>query len=115
METLITSLPTTAYGWIGLVAFCVFVVAQLVLLVRLNQIKLLRQSNDDLRDALEDKGREIDELKDQMLIVKTRMVELENNNGHLETLILKALGDYFSANPTVARALKQARRKDKDL
>ena len=63
MEGFIAQLPTTPYGFIALFSFAVFTIIQLVLLVRRNDLKSLRENNVDLRSEIEDKGRRVTDLE----------------------------------------------------
>jgi flagellar biosynthesis/type III secretory pathway M-ring protein FliF/YscJ len=99
MEGLITDLPNTIYGWVVLFGFGVFTVIQLVLLVRRNDIKILRDSNNDLRSAIQDSERRISELTRAVENLEKEVKRLKENNTFLQEIVSKSLAVYFEVNP----------------
>jgi hypothetical protein len=99
MEGLITDLPHTIYGWVALAGFGIFTVIQLVLLVRRNDIKVLRDSNEDLRKAIQDSERRISELTTAVGNLEKEVKRLKENNTFLQEIVSKSLAVYFEVHP----------------
>jgi len=81
--------------------------------IRKQDLAILRASNQDLRDAITDKTREIAELNGHikgmetaMTLVQQRVYTLEKQNGDLQTLVKEALIVYFKSNPHTAQTLQ---------
>lgn len=80
----------------------------------------LRQSNQDLRDRVEDQEDLIEKLRDDVQLGERRVERLtgkieiltKKNNGY-EELIYNALQDYFSRNPDSIVELKTTVKKKK--
>lgn len=100
METILTELPKTIYGWIALIGFTFLTIAQVVLLVRRNEIKTLRESNEDLRKRVEDLDKNYKELVDQV-------GNLKGANEFLKEIVGNALEIYFEHNPKAALRLRK--------
>ena len=96
--------PPTNTFTIDLFWVLVAVLAGVILIfnrVRSQDIKILRESNQDLRDAIEDKGNQIDKLKDEVVKLQAEVGSLSDSATHFEDLIVTALNQYFQSNPGV--------------
>lgn len=100
METLISDLPQTLYGWIALIGFSFLTIAQVILLIRRNEIKTLRDSNADLRKRVEDLDRSVKDLS-------TTVDSLKGANSLLKEIVGNALEVYFEHNPSAASKLRK--------
>ena len=106
MENFVLQLPNTPLGFFGLVLGVIFLTLIFVNRVRSNDLTTLRQSNEDLRASIDDKGRKIDELMLEITQLRRDFEELTTKHNSFESLIVKALTHYFEENPTTATELK---------
>lgn len=113
MENFILELPNTPIGFFGLILGVVFLTLIFVNRIRSNDLVTLRQSNEDLRASIEDKGHKIDELMAEMTLLRKEFEELTTRHSIFESLIVKALSMYFTENPTVATDIKDKVRRKK--
>lgn len=99
MDTIFTSLPHTPIGWFAL--FLVGALGGISLLsrVRANDLKILRQTNQD-------QGARIELLEKAVKDLQAHIKVLEHQNQTLDDLIVVALKHYFLENPSVASGLK---------
>lgn len=100
METLLTEIPNTPIGWLALTSFGVFTIIQLVLLVRKNDVKTLNESNNYLREAVDDYKDKIDQLTLAVENLEKEVKRLKENNTFLQEIVSKSLAVYFEVNPT---------------
>ncbi len=91
-----------------LTAMIVFVFYQ----IRQNDLALLRSSNRDLRDAIDDKSkkidsqsRKIDSLQQQVVELQGRLDAVEAKNNEINNLVREALLLYFQQHPQSAEAI----------
>ncbi len=71
-------------------------------------MKILRDANQDLRERLDDKGKEIKELQDNFKILEAKVDVLEKRNRTLEDLMVTALKQYFYEHPDIAKTMQKA-------
>lgn len=93
-------------GIAGFFLLAILGIFNLVSRVRQQDMALLRGTNEDLRKSIDDKGKEIRDMKVQMQAMSDRLVGLENSNSTLEQLVKTALKEYFSNNPKTALGIK---------
>jgi cell division protein FtsB len=90
-------------GAITLAALAVFYVFSSV---RKQDMEVLRTTNDDLRKNIDDKGREIRDMKVEMQNLRDRVDILEKSNKTLEDIFRAALAEYFQKHPEIASRAK---------
>jgi predicted nuclease with TOPRIM domain len=107
IEDFLVHLPSTPIGWLSL--FFAGVVASLLLMnrVRSNDLTVLRTSNQDLRDALEDNIKKTTEMEVRIEELDKRIKELQGQNKTLQDIVTSALKQYFIENPGEARKLNK--------
>lgn len=108
MEQFLSQIPTTFIGWITTVLIAMGSVSYIFSQVRQRDMQVLRESNQDLRSSIEDKGREINMMHAQITTLNEKVALLEKANRTLEDLVVTALKQYFFENPTVAGQLKKS-------
>lgn len=106
MENLFLELPTTPMGVFVMTLTIIAGVLWLVNRIRREDLKLLRESNDDLRKAHEDNEKQILVLKEEVGYLKMEVQKLKSEKKNLETLVVEALELYFQRNPKEALKLK---------
>lgn len=70
--------------------------------IRKGDLALLRASNKDLRDSIEDKLQKIMALQDDIKSLTERVSTLEQQNNNLGTLVKDSLVLYFTKYPQIA-------------
>lgn len=106
MENLLLEIPTTPLGFFAMLLGIIAGVVWLASRVRREDLKLLRESNDDLRKAHEDNEKQILVLKEEVGYLKMEVQKLKSEKKNLETLVIEALELYFQRNPKEALKLK---------
>lgn len=90
------------FGTVGmLTAAGTFIISQ----ARVNDMKLLRSDNNDLRASLKDKATKIADLEREVEELAKKVAIIEAKNGDLANLVKDALVMYFQKNPKVAENL----------
>lgn len=74
--------------------------------VRKQDMQLLRESNQDLRDAMDDNNRKIGDLTSKVELLSKQVVQLQSEKSELTDLVIRALTQYFNDNPTIAQVVK---------
>lgn len=108
MEQFLTALPTTIIGWISTIIVVVGAVLYLISRVRRNDMKVLREANDDLRKRDEDRTKEMQEMHIEIATLIAKVDVLEKRNKTLEDLVVVALKQYFFENPSMAGQIEKA-------
>lgn len=93
----------------NIVSFITLIIAGGIFLfssVRKNDLKVLRDANQDLRDSINDKQKKIDELTIKVDILDKKVAVLEAQNSDLQILVKEALVVYFTRFPDVARTMQ---------
>ncbi len=70
--------------------------------LRNEDLKTLRNSNEDLRHALQDNEKRMDDLQKGVQFLKERVLLLESEKKTIQDLVLSALEMYFMNNPQEA-------------
>lgn len=94
-------------AFVGLVVIVITAILYLFSRIRQNDMKILRESNKDLREAIDDKGSKITGLEHAVNTLEYKVGDLEKRNRTLEDLVVTALKQYFFENPTVANKLEK--------
>jgi len=76
--------------------------------IRRNDLKILRDANQDLRDSIKDKSQKIVDLTLRVDMLEKKVVVLETQNSDLQILVKEALVIYFTRYPKVAKDLNKA-------
>lgn len=105
MEQFITSLPNTLIGWISTTMIVVAGLVSALSFIRRNDLKLLRETNTDLRQAHQDNQAKIAELEQSINTLRSDFETLRRANMTLENLVKSALLEYFKLNPKEARKI----------
>lgn len=100
MEVFITQLPQSPIGWITLFGFSILTITQVVLTVRRNDIKVLRESNEDLRGRIND-------LEITVRTLTEKIDHLKGSNTFLTEVVQLALVSYFESNPSLTKIIKK--------
>lgn len=106
MDQLLTSLPSTFLGWVSSLLIIFGGVIVLFNRLRNEDLKTLRNSNDDLRHALQDNEKRMDNLQNSVQFLKERVMLLESEKKTIQDLVLSALESYFMNNPQEAMKTK---------
>lgn len=109
MENLLVHIPSTPLGVFGLFLAVTAGVVWLASQVRKEDLKLLRESNEDLRKAHEDNEKQIGKLMEEVGILKAEVDKLKSEKKNLETLVVEALELYFQRNPEEALKLREVK------
>lgn len=96
------SLPQTSVGWFALILVLIAGIVWLAKNIRSNDLNILRATNTDLMAAHDYNQKQIKDLKDEVTILKTEVEALKNINGNMKAVMIEALTEYFTKNPSVA-------------
>lgn len=107
MNELLQSLPTTLVGWIAAILATSSSILFIFSKIRKNDMDILRQSNVDLRAAIDDNQRALEKMHDNIIILNGKVADLEKKNKTLEDLVVVALKQYFFENPTLAKDIQK--------
>ena len=99
MNEFFSQLPTSIVGWIALIGFAFLTFAQVILLIRRNDVKVLRESNDDLRERIE-------ELTLNVQLFKKQLADLRSANVFLVDIVNNALSVYLEKHPQAVTRIK---------
>lgn len=99
MDVIFNSLPNTPIGWFALILVGALGGISFLSRVRANDLKILRQTNQD-------QGARIKLLEDAVARLQDHVKILEQQNKTLDDLVVIALKHYFLENPEVASNLK---------
>jgi len=102
MDNIITYIPKSIPEVIIGIAAVIIAFAY----VRRNDLKLLRETNADLRLAHKDNQDKITLLEEKMKLMEVEIQTLKRNNKTLEDLVERALIRYFAENPNEAHKIK---------
>lgn len=102
MELFIETLPHTFIGWVATLLILVSGVVVVFNRIRNEDLKTLRDSNNDLRDALADNDKKMDELRMSLEKLTEKVTILENEKKTIQDLVIIALEAYFENNPKEA-------------
>ena len=107
MENFLLNIPSSPIGWIGLFFTGAASAALFLNRVRTYDLKILRESNQDLRTAHDDNSSKIATLEKTVDDLYKKVKVLEETNKTLEDLVILALKQYFTNNPGMAKDLKK--------
>jgi hypothetical protein len=95
MEQFITTIPHSIPGAVvgAATIFTAFA------FIRRNDLKLLRETNDDLRQAHGDNQEKIALMAEQIKVLQIELAVLKKSNKTLGDLVQSALVEYFKKNP----------------
>ncbi len=102
MEQLISQAPNTPLGFLALFASIILLCLYAFNKIRENDLKVLREANNDLRSSIEDKGKKIEDLTAKVHELETELIAVKTHSKSLEDLVILALKDYFTQNPQAA-------------
>lgn len=105
MENILTQIPSSALGWFAAMLGTLGGVVWIFKSIRSADLELLRQTNQDLRNAHKDNQEKILNLEIEVSNLRKEMDALKANNKTLETLVSNALTDYFAKYPRRAEEL----------
>jgi uncharacterized protein YlxW (UPF0749 family) len=107
MENFITHIPTQPVEWMILAATGIVAALWLFNRIRRQDMDVLRISNNDLRVALEDNAKKIENLTNTVTDLQNKVIALESKNQTLQDLVIVALEEYFNNNPEVAKTIQK--------
>lgn len=105
MEQFITSIPNTFFGWIITMIIAVTGLVTGITIIRRNDMKLLRETNEDLRQAHKDNQDKINVLETKIDDMRKEFEQLKISNMTLENLVRNSLIEFFRQNPKEARRI----------
>lgn len=99
---------------VGTISIVILAIIFIIAQVRRQDLNTLRESNKDLRDAIDDKSKEIETLQrnqsimaGQILGLQQSVKQLEGKNSDMQQLIKDALVMYFQKNPAIAKVVEK--------
>lgn len=102
----LAQLPTTLFGWLMMATGVVFLALSLIRRSRTDTVETLKTSNETLRGLVDDQEKKIREIQQKVDELCLEVNELKNKNMNMESLIVKALTEYFSAHPNEASRIQ---------
>lgn len=104
MNNLLNS--STIPAWFLLAVSIILGVLYLLSRVRREDLQTLRDSNQDLRDAINDNNKHIAQLETKVNMLGDQVKILNTQNSEMIDLIVRALTIYFHDNPAIAQLMQ---------